>query len=158
MRRFILSPQQWIIKESMNSLLLAWFCCLNYCLQRIVIWSLPLLLISGVRSLADQGKARGCSTNTVVIHLVTDPFSPTALQRRNAQKIWERASRLCYTGLEHSKYQRISKLHNRLQSYSNFTESVDFAYWPSYIGKVLRAACKTGQTCKMSQTSRTTFV
>ena len=48
----------WIIKESMNSLLLPWCCCLDYCLQHIVILSLLLLIISGIRLLADQGKAR----------------------------------------------------------------------------------------------------
>ena len=39
--------------------------------------------------LADPGKARGCSTNSLVnnslIHSVREPFPPTALQRRHGQ-------------------------------------------------------------------------
>ena len=43
------------------------------------------------RSLADPGKARGCSTNSLLIKSVSEwvsqPFPPTALQHRHAQKV-----------------------------------------------------------------------
>ena len=44
-----------------------------------------------VSFLADPGKARGCSTNSLVIHSfsqwVSEPFPPTALQRCHAQTV-----------------------------------------------------------------------
>ena len=47
-------------------------------------------------SLADLGEARGCSTNSLVIHSlinsVSQPFPPTALRRRHAQTVRDRSS------------------------------------------------------------------
>ena len=46
--------------------------------------------------LADPGKARGCSINSLVIdsliHSVSEPFSPTASRRRYAQTVKDRSS------------------------------------------------------------------
>ena len=46
--------------------------------------------------LADPGEARGCSTNSLVINWLIDwvshPFPPTALRRRHAQIVRDRAS------------------------------------------------------------------
>ena len=46
--------------------------------------------------LADPGEARGCSINSLVIHAVsqsvTEPFPPTALWRRHAQKVRDSTS------------------------------------------------------------------
>ena len=46
--------------------------------------------------LADAGKARGCSTNTSVIHSFihkfTDPLVPTDLRRCHAQTVRDRSS------------------------------------------------------------------
>ena len=46
--------------------------------------------------LADLGEARGCSTNTFVIHSLIDSvgqrFPPTALRRRHTQTVRDRAS------------------------------------------------------------------
>ena len=41
--------------------------------------------------LADPGKARGCSTNSLVINSLSHPFPPTALRRRHAQMVKYRA-------------------------------------------------------------------
>ena len=45
-----------------------------------------------MRFLADPGKARDCSTNSLVIHSANHPFPPTALRRRHAQTVRDRAS------------------------------------------------------------------
>ena len=37
--------------------------------------------------LADPGKARGCSTNTSVIHSVSDPLVKISLRRRHARMV-----------------------------------------------------------------------
>ena len=46
--------------------------------------------------LADPGKARGCSTNSLVIHWLihwfSEPFPPTALRRRHAQTVRDSTS------------------------------------------------------------------
>ena len=46
--------------------------------------------------LADPGKARGCSKNSLVIHqiihLVSQPFPPTALRRRHATTVRDSSS------------------------------------------------------------------
>ena len=42
--------------------------------------------------LADPGEARGCSTNSLVIKSVSQPFPPTALRRRHAQTVRDGSS------------------------------------------------------------------
>ena len=42
--------------------------------------------------LADPGKARGCSTNSLAINSVRQPFPPTALRRCHAQTVRDNSS------------------------------------------------------------------
>ena len=46
-------------------------------------WSAPAAYAAGL--LADPGEASGCSTNTAIINLLSDPLVPTASQRSHAQ-------------------------------------------------------------------------
>ena len=49
-----------------------------------------------LKSLADPGEAKGCSTNSLVINSlsqsVSQPFSPTALRRRHALPVRDSSS------------------------------------------------------------------
>ena len=45
------------------------------------------MLLFFLQKLADPGEARGCSTNSLVIKSVRQPFPPTALRRRYAQTV-----------------------------------------------------------------------
>ena len=53
-------------------------------------------------------------------------------------------NRLCCTGLEHSKSQRILKSFHWFKRYSDLAEWVDFVYWRICIGKGPHEACKAG--------------
>ena len=86
--------------------------------------------------LADPGKARVCSTNTVVIKFInalTYPYPPqcfTAPPSPNGQQyLFQLYDRLFCTGFGHSKSKRSSKSCFWFKSYRGFAVWVDFAYW-----------------------------
>ena len=65
--------------------------------------------------LADPGKARDLSINTIVIHSISHPFPPTALRRRHAQTVRNGASRHNISYVTQAKdilhFKRTSTLH-----------------------------------------------
>ena len=76
----------------------------------------PVFPTKQLMSLADPGKASGCSTHTIVIHwLINSPFLPWPYNAAKP-KPFEMVLpvKKCCTCLGHSKSQRISKLHHWL--------------------------------------------
>ena len=75
--------------------------------------------------------------------LYSRPFPPTAfLRRHHAQTVIDSSSsyKIEYViGMKNFLYpKRASKLHQWFKNYGYFTEGVNFDYWWSCIGKVLR--------------------
>ena len=61
---------------------------------------LDLLFSTSLFFLADPGEARGCSTNSLVIHWLirwfSQPFPPTAVRRRHAQTVRDSTYKIDY--------------------------------------------------------------
>ena len=73
--------------------------------------------------LADPGKARGCSTNIFMLHLLIQCwFVKISLQRRHALMVED--------GTYSHKIDYV--IIYWFKSYGNFAECVDFAYWWSF--------------------------
>ena len=71
-----------------------------------------------------------------LIHSLTHPLVPTALQRHHVQTV--RDSFSSHSDKELLKSQRASKSHPWFKSNGHFSEGADFANWWSCIGKGLR--------------------
>ena len=88
--------------------------------------------------LVEPGEERGCSANSFVIHSLTHwSFGKISLRHRHALMVKDGAFSHKITILKFSgdsKSWRATKLYYCFNTYRNFAEWVDFAFWLSFSG------------------------